>query len=35
MSLKIPVLVVSEILRLIVNILTSDDKYSVPVKANV
>ena len=29
------VLVVSEILRLFVNILTTDEKYSLPVKASV
>ena len=35
MSPKNPVLVVSEILRLFVNILTPDDKYSLSVKATV
>ena len=34
-SSKILVLVVSEILRLLVDRLTPDDKYSLPVKANV
>ena len=33
-SLKNSVLVVSEILRLFVNILTPDDKYFLPVKAS-
>ena len=32
---KISVLVVSEILRLFVNILTPDDKYALSVKASV
>ena len=35
MSSKTSVLVVSEILRLFVNILTPDDKYSLSVKASV
>ena len=35
MSSKNSVLVVSEILRLFVNILTPDDKYSVSVKVSV
>ena len=34
MSSKNSVLVVSEILRLFVNIVTPNDKYSVPVKAS-
>ena len=34
-SSKDSVLIVSEILRLFVNILTPDDKYSVPVKASL
>ena len=34
-SLKDSVLVVSEILKLFVNILTPDDKYSLSVKASV
>ena len=34
-SLKNSVLVVSEILRLFVNILTPDEKYSLSVKASV
>ena len=34
-SLKSSVLVVSEILRLFVNILTPDEKYSLSVKASV
>ena len=34
-SSKNSVLVVSEILRLLVKILTPDDKYSLPVKARV
>ena len=35
MSSKSSVLVISEILRLFVNILTPDEKYSVPVKVSV
>ena len=35
MSLKYSVLVVSEMLRLFVNILRSDEKYSLSVKASV
>ena len=34
-SSKMSVLVVSEILRLLVNILTPDDKYSLSVKASI
>ena len=34
-QLKNPFLIVFEILRLFVNILTADDKYSLPVKASV